>query len=79
MCIRDRPYSDQYNVDINLSGDYYYMMPNMASSVTGDDLNLRLAMYYACLLYTSTAGAHPLTIWWWKAGLMELSMEMLLP
>lgn len=41
------PYSDQYNVDINLSGDYYYMMPNMASSVTGDDLNLRLAMYYA--------------------------------
>ena len=23
------------------------MMPNMASSVTGDDLNLRLAMYYA--------------------------------
>lgn len=41
------PYSEQYKVDTNLSGDYYYMMPNMASAVTGDDLNLRLAMYYA--------------------------------
>lgn len=40
-------YSDRYNVEFNMSGDYYYMMPNMASAITGDDLNLRLAMYYA--------------------------------
>lgn len=40
-------YADQYKVDTNMSGDYYYMMPNMASNVMKDDLNLRLAMYYA--------------------------------
>lgn len=40
-------YSSMYNVDSNMSGDYYYTMPNMASSIVGDDLNLRLAMYYA--------------------------------
>lgn len=40
-------YSGAYNVDVNLSGDYYYTMPNMASAAVGDDLNLRLAMYYS--------------------------------
>lgn len=40
-------YSDKYIVETTISTDYYYLMPNATSSVLGDDVNLRLAIYYA--------------------------------
>ena len=40
-------YADQYTVETTISTDYYYMLPNFCSDTIGDDLNLRLAIYYA--------------------------------
>lgn len=42
-------YAADYNVMTQQSSDYYYMLPNMSDEnpVTGADLNLRLAVYYA--------------------------------
>lgn len=43
-------HSERYNAQSTLGTDYYYFLPNMAdgtSGIVGDDLNLRLAIYYA--------------------------------
>ncbi len=42
-------YADKYNVTTMESTDYYYMLPNMSedNTLVGNDLNLRLAIYYS--------------------------------
>lgn len=40
-------YADQYQTVKCMTSDYYFLAPNMSSPIFADDLNLRLAIYYA--------------------------------
>jgi len=40
-------HADQFQTIECLTSDYYFLAPNMSSAIFNDDLNLRLAIYYA--------------------------------